>query len=195
MPQDVQKRLVEAPRRVAGGRGHELVIESELVEEGAQPRIVVRGEARMRAERIGHLGERLAEMLRHHLFVGHVVGNFAQPVHVVGERDQPGFDLVVGEHAKGMAHHRGARDFAERADMRQAGRSIAGLEYHLVLRLALEPRDDLARLLERPGVRQFGDFAQRGGGGFSVVIGFCFRRRSRAHGGKCRQVKRRIKTD
>jgi hypothetical protein len=34
---------------------------------------------------------------------------------------RPRLDLVVGEHAEGMAHHGGARDLAERADMRQAG--------------------------------------------------------------------------
>ena len=103
-------------------------------------------------------------MLRQHLLVRHVVGHLAQPVHVVGEGDQPGLDLVVGEHAEGVAHHGGARDLAEGADMRQAGGAVAGLEDHLVLRLALQPRDDLARLLERPGVRLLGELAQRGGG-------------------------------
>ena len=128
MPQHREQRRVETPRCVAGGRRHEFVVEPELVEEGAEPRIVMRGEAVMGAERIRHLGQRLAEMPRHHLLVGDVVRHFAQPVHVVGKGDQPGLDLVVGENAKGMAHHGGARDFAERADMRQAGRPIAGLE-------------------------------------------------------------------
>ena len=109
-------------------------------------------------------------MRSHHVVVGHVVRHLAQPVHVVGERDQPRLDLVVGEHAEGMAHHGGARDLAERADMRQAGGAVAGLEDHLVLGLRLEPRDDLARLLERPGVRMLGEFAQRGGAG-SCSIG------------------------
>jgi hypothetical protein len=98
-------------------------------------------------------------MLRHHLLVGHVVRDLAQAVHVVGERDQPRLDLVVGQHAKGMAHHGGARHFAERADMRQAGRAVAGLEDHRVLRRLLQPRHDLARLLEGPGVRLLGEFA------------------------------------
>ncbi len=106
----------------------------------------------MGAERIGHLGERLAEMLPDQVLVGDVVGDLAQPVHVVGERDQPGLDLVRGEGAKGMAHHGGARDLAEGADMRQARRAIAGLEDHLVLGAAGEARDDLARFLERPGI-------------------------------------------
>ena len=75
----------------------------------------------MGAERIGHLGQRLAEILRQHLLVRHVVRHLAQAVHVVGERDQPGLDLVVGENAEGVTHHGGARDLAEGADMRQAG--------------------------------------------------------------------------
>ena len=162
--QHLEQRRVEAAGLVALGRRHELVFEAERVEEGAQPRVVVLAERRMRAERVGHLGQRLAEMLRQHLLVRHVVRHLAQPVHVVGERDQPRLDLVVGQHAEGVAHHGGARDLAERADVRQAGRAVAGLEDHLVLRLLLQPRDDLARLLERPGVRLLGEFAQRGGG-------------------------------
>jgi hypothetical protein len=58
-----------------------------------------------------------------------------------------------------VTHHRGAGDLAERADMRQARGAIAGFEDHLVLGLFLQARDDLLRLLERPGVRVFGDFA------------------------------------
>jgi hypothetical protein len=46
--------------------------------------------------------------------------------------------------------------------MRQAGRPVAGLEDHLVFRLPLQPRHDLARFLERPGIGGFGQFAQRG---------------------------------
>ena len=167
--QNLEQRGVEAPERVAGGRRQELVVEAELIEEGAQPRVVVLGEACMRAERIGHLGQRLAQMLRQHLLVRDVVGHLAQRVHVVGERDQAGLDLVVGEHAEGVAHHRGARHLAEGADMRQAGRAVAGLENHFVLRPALEPRDDLARLLERPGVRVLGEFAQRRGWASAVI--------------------------
>ncbi len=184
MPEHRQQRRIEPPRRVAGGCGHELVVEAELIEKGAQPCIVVRGETVMRAERIGHLCQRLAEMLLQHLLVGHVVGDFAQPVHVVGERDQPGLDLVVGQHAKGVAHHRGARHLAEGADMRQAGRAIAGLENDFVFRLPLQPRDDLARLLERPGVRQFGQFAKCCGRGFGTRHQSCLRRRN-ALSAKC----------
>jgi hypothetical protein len=43
----------------------------------------------MRAERIGHLRQRLAEMLRQQLLVRHVVRHLAQAVHIVGEGEQP----------------------------------------------------------------------------------------------------------
>ncbi len=167
-----EQRVVEATRHVAVGRRQKFIFKSEVVEEGAQPRVVVRAEARVFAERIGHLGQRLTEMLRQHLLVRHVVGNLAQAVHVVGEGDQPRLDLVVGEHAEGVAHHGGARHLAEGADMRQAGGAVAGLEDHLVLLLflqfllfllfllLLQPGDNFARLLERPGVRALGDLAQ-----------------------------------
>ena len=104
-----------------------------MVEERAQPRVVVLTETRMGAERVRHLRQRLAEMLGQHLLVRHVVRHLAQAIHVVRERDQPGLDLVVGQHAEGVAHHGGARDLAEGADMRQAGGAVAGLEDHLVL--------------------------------------------------------------
>jgi hypothetical protein len=78
--------------------------------------------------------------------------------------DQPRLDLVVGQHAEGVAHHGGARHLAERADVRQAGRAVAGLEDHFVLGLLFQARDDLARLFERPGARLLGQLAQRGGG-------------------------------
>ena len=155
-----EERRVEAAREIAVRRGQELVVEAERVEKGAQPRIVVLAETRMRAERIGHLRQRLAEMARHHLPLGDVVGNFAQPVHVVGKGDQPRLHLVFGEHAERMPHHRGARDLAEGADMRQAGRSISGLENNLFLGALLQSRDDLASFLERPCVRLLGDLAQ-----------------------------------
>jgi hypothetical protein len=35
------------------------------------------------------------------------------------ENAAAGLDLVVGQHAEGVAHHGGARDLAEGADMRQ----------------------------------------------------------------------------
>ena len=78
----------------------------------------------------------LPRCCRQHLLVRHVVRHLAQAVHVVGEGEQPGLDLVLGQHAEGVAHHGGARDLAEGADMRQARRAVAGLEQHLVLRVS-----------------------------------------------------------
>src|SRR5579885_2169977 len=150
MSEHRQQRCIEPPRRVTGGCRHELVVKAELIQESTQPRIIMGGETVMRAEWVGYFGERLAKMPRHHILVRHVVWDFAQPVHVVGERDQPCLYLVIGEDTKGMAHHGGARDFAECTDMRQAGGAVAGLEDQLVFRLLLQARNELARLLERP---------------------------------------------
>ena len=119
----------------------------------------------MGAERIGHPGQRLAEILLEQRLVRHIVRHLAQAVHVVGERQQPRLDLVAGQDAKSVTDHGGAGDLAEGADMRQAGRAVAGLEQHLVLWRFLQPRDNLLRLLERPGVGLFGKRPQVAGGG------------------------------
>ena len=122
--------LVERAAGVALGGGDEFIVEAEAVEEVAQQRIVVRGEAVVGVP--NGLGTRLSglpEVLRQQRLVGDVVGHLAQPVHVVGERDQPGrraaAQLVVS-----MADHRGAQHFGEGADVGQAGRAVAGLEQH-----------------------------------------------------------------
>src|SRR6516225_10133731 len=60
---------------------------------------------------------------------------------------------MSSEHAKGMAHHGSARDLAERSDVRQPGRAVAGFENHLVLGMPLKACGEPARFLERPGVR------------------------------------------
>ena len=147
-----QQRRVEAAGHVIVGRGREFVVEAEAVEEGAQPRIVGRAERRVFiGERVGHLGQRLAEIGPQHVLVGHVVRHLAQAVHVVGKAQQPRLDLVLGQHAKGVPHHGRARDLAERSDMRQAGRPVAGLEQHsLGKALVLVAIDDLFGFLERP---------------------------------------------
>ena len=108
------------------------------------------------AERIGHRGQRLAEMCRQHLLVRHVVGHLAQPVHVVGEAEQP--RRHVGQPLERLAHHGRAHDLAEGADMRQAGRAVAGLEQHIALgrRFAADAGDQLAGFFERPRARGFG---------------------------------------
>ena len=80
-----------------------------------------------------------------------VVGNLAHPVHVVGEAQQLGLDLVPGEHPEGVPNHRCARHLAEGADMRQAGRPVAGLEQDgLGEVLVLVAGNDLLGFLERP---------------------------------------------
>jgi hypothetical protein len=114
----------------------------------------------MRAEGVRHFRQRLAEILFEQFLVRHVVRHLAQAIHVVGERQQPGLDLVLGQHAKSVTHHGGARDLTEGADVRQARRAIAGLEQHFVFRLFLQPRHDRLRLLERPGVGLFGERPQ-----------------------------------
>ena len=150
------------PGLVAFGRRQELVVEAEGVEEFAQARIVVMREALMRAERVRHLGQRLAERRGHQLLVRDVVRHLAQAVHVVREGDEAGRDGVAGQHPEGMAHHAGARHLAEGADMRQARGAVAGLEQSLLLARPFEPLDELARLLERPGIGGLGGFDQGG---------------------------------
>ncbi len=124
-----QQRLVETAGSVVIGRGGELVGKAEAVEEGPQPRVVGGAEARILvAEGVRHAGERLAEEARHHLLVGDVGRYLAEAVHVVGEGEQAGRHLVARQQAEGGAHHGGAGDLAEGADMGQAGGAVAGLE-------------------------------------------------------------------
>ena len=147
-----QKHVVEPAGRVVLGRAREFVVEAERVEEAPQHRIVVVAEALVvAAERVRDRRQRLVQMRLQKGAVRHIVGDLAHPVHVVGEAQKPGAHPVLGQDAERMPHHRRARHFAERADMRQAGRPVTGLEQHLVGKSrALVPFDDLARLLERP---------------------------------------------
>jgi hypothetical protein len=171
------ERRVEAAGAVRLGRAHELVVEPEAVEESAKAGIVAGAERRIAVvERIGHLRQRPSEIRPEPLRVGDVVGDLAQAIHVVGEADEPGRNAVAGQHPEGVAHHRGARHLAECADMREAGGAVAGLEQHLA---ATAPRlvalQQLARLLERPGLRDARGFAPFGG-----EFGRCHRARCRA---------------
>ena len=158
MIEHLEERLVEAAARVAFGGRQELVFEVERIEEGPEPGIVVVAEALVITERIGHLGQRLAEMLGNHLLIGDVVGDLAQSVHVIGKRDEPRRYLVLGENAEGVPHHSRARDLAEGADMRKAGRAVTRLEDDGSgrLRNALQPAQDLARFLEGPRLADMG---------------------------------------
>ena len=107
------------------------------------------------AERVGHLGQGLAQMLGQHLLFGHIVGHPAHTVHVVGKGDQLG--RYVAQRLEGAAHHGGTRDLAEGADMGQARGAIAGLEQDIALVggadgavFVGEAGKDAPRLLKRP---------------------------------------------
>ena len=71
--------------------------------------------------------------------------------------------LPSRQNLEGAPHHAGAGDFAECADMRQAGRTIAGLEQHMGLAAGLDALDQLSRLFERPGLRDIRGFKEFGG--------------------------------
>ena len=66
------------------------------------------------------------------------------------------FDGQAGEFGERAADPGGAGDLAERADMRQAGGAIAGLEQRGFLARSGEALGDFARFLERPGLRDVG---------------------------------------
>ena len=167
-----QQGLVEAARLVAIGGRDELVVKPEPIEEGAQPGIVVGAEAVVGAEGVADHRQRLAEVLGQDLLVRHVVGDLAQAVHVVAERDQARGILVVGQGAEGRAHHGRARHLAEGAHVRQAARAVAGLEDNAAAiqpPQTLQPFQQGARLLERPGL---GVSREGGGGGERHARGY-----------------------
>ncbi len=153
--QHLLQHRVEAPGLVDLGGADELVGEAEAVEEGAQARIVAGAEALIFAEGVGHLGQRLVEIGRHGLLVGHVAGHLPEAVHVVGEADEPGRHRVLGDETEGGPHHGRAGDLAEGADMGQAGRAVAGLEDDRARRAvpALQPLHHLLGFLEGPCFR------------------------------------------
>ena len=84
-------------------------------EEAPQHRVVVLGEARILAERVGDAGQRLAEMLGQHRLVGDIVGHLAKSVHVVAKRDQP--RRIAGQFLIGLADEGRPRDLVEGADV------------------------------------------------------------------------------
>ncbi len=92
----------------------------------AEHGIVVRGEAVVGAERVGHLCQRLAEMGGEHRLVRDVVGDLAEPVHVIAERDEAG--RQAGQFLISVADHGGAKHFVEGADVGQARGAIASFE-------------------------------------------------------------------
>ena len=176
MRQYPQQRRIEHAAGVALGRAQKLVIEPERIEESAQPGVVVGAKAAVCAERVAHLSQRLAQVFAQHFGVRNAVWHLAQPVHVVGKGDQA--RLHAGhQRFEGAADHGGAYHFAKGADVRQARRTITGLEDHRVagrdaVRIA---RQHLAGFLERPGlVFKSGGLQGFGGDGhgFWLSVGF-----------------------
>src|SRR5262249_19502480 len=117
-----------------------------------------------------------------HLFVRHIVWYFAQPIHIVGKCNKACLHLIVGQYTERMAHHGRAGDLAEGTDMRKSRGTVTGLEDDLVLGMFLEPRDNLARLFEWPGIRLLGQLTEKSGG---------FRRRPRVSGGRALEMAQR----
>ena len=144
----------------------ELILEAKRIQERPQARIHVRAIALMRAERVGHGGQRLLQERMKFLGVRHRVRHLAHAVHVVRHADQARGVGAAGQRLERAADHGRAHDFAERADVRQARGAIAGLEDHrCILRPArlfqlLDARFQLAGLFEGPGfcgLREGGD--------------------------------------
>ena len=155
--QHLQQRLVEAARVIALGGRDKFVVKAELIEKLPQPGIVVVAEALVRAEGIGNLGQGLAHVLGQHLLLRHVVGHAAQTVHVVGEGIQEA--RPVAEFGKSAAHHGGAGDLAEGADVRQSRRAVAGFEQHrFIARPPLQTIDYLLGFEKGPGFAGQGGF-------------------------------------
>ena len=152
-----QQHLVKPAILVKIGRADELILKAERIQKTAQHGIVVVAEAFKLAERVGHHGQRALQMRAQHFGLGHIVGDLAHPVHIVRKTDQPRGN--VRNHLEGPADHRGARHFAKRADMRQAGGAVAGFKQHIALfgRLGLVTLHQPARLFKGPG------FAVQGG--------------------------------
>ncbi len=168
-PRGLQQHGVEPAGFVTFRGRQEFILESELVEEGTEPRIHVRAIGIMRAERVRHSRQRLLQVRLQLFRVRHGRRHFAHPVHVIRHTDQARCVFAAGQHFKGVTHHRRAHDFAKRADMRQAGRAITGLEGHRVASLTLAGLDlllhalfQLAGKLERPGLSGMGERGEIG---------------------------------
>ena len=172
MFEHIEAALVEAAGGVAAGGALELVGEAETIQKAAQHGVVVFAEAGMGAERIGDVGERLAEMAADHLAVRNIVGHFAQAVAIVREGEQAGLD-AGRQQLEGAADHGGARHFAEGADMGQARRAVAGLEQDIAFRRRF-PFEALVEqhlgFLERPSGGETGDSGEISGHRASVSV-------------------------
>ena len=171
------QRVVEAAGSVIVGRRGELVIEAEAVKKTAQPGVVVGAETVVGPERVGHRGQRTAEMLCQHLAVRHVVRHLAQAVHIVAEGKQA--RRPAGQLGEGVTHPGGARHLAEGADMRQARRPVAGFEQRLALARGGNTVGNLLRLLERPCL------GKRSRAGWRGTVADCIGHYSEAMKGGC----------
>ncbi len=102
------------------------------------------------AERIGNFRKLPPEMAAQELLVGDVVGNLAQTVHVVRKAQEACGNIRHG--FKSVAHHGGAGDLAEGADVRKAGRTVTRLEQNFggLFAAAGDAGNDLARFFEGP---------------------------------------------
>ena len=150
--EDLTNYFVEAASRVALRRGKKFIVEAETIKEAPKHRIVMFCKALIFAERVGNPCQRLAEIGLEQLLVGDVVGNLAKSVHIVAKGDQPRW--VAGQFLIGVAHEARSRDLVERANVRQARGSVAGLEDHrLAVGLAVRPAlQQLAGFLIGPGL-------------------------------------------
>ena len=162
--QHPQQRRIKAAGCISVGGGHECIVKAELVEKGAQHRIVVMGKALEFIEGVGHLCQRLAQMQAEHVLIGHIVRHFAQAVHIIGKGDELGRNLVVGEQPESLTHHGCARHFAECADMRQARGAIAGFKQNFsFMRLLGAAGQQFAGLFKGPGIGHLCGFNQCSG--------------------------------
>ena len=145
-----QQRRIKLARTIVIGRRREFVLKAKSIQKGAQPRIIMVPEAFMCAERVRDRRDRPADMPGQHFLIRHIIRHLAQPIHVIAEGDQA--RRQARELRKGLADPACARHFAESADMRQAGRAIAGFKQRRAFAGSGQAGRDLARLLKGPGL-------------------------------------------
>ena len=141
---------IKAPGAVVIRRRSEFIFKAESIQKGAQPRVIMVPEAFMRTEGIRNGRDGPPDMPRQHVLIRHIIRHLAQPIHVIAEGDQA--RRQARELREGMADPACARHFAKGADMRQAGRAIAGFEQRRFLAGSGQAGRDLARLLKGPGL-------------------------------------------
>ena len=131
--------------------GVEFILKAKGIQEAAQHGVVMRAKAVVGAKRIRHRRQRHLQIGLKRLRIGHIGGHFAQPVQIVGETDQLGWD--VADRLKGHFDHRGAGHLTKGADMRQAGGAIAGFKQNIALlwRTLGIAFEKLAGFFKRPG--------------------------------------------